>query len=90
MIMNGKMKMPKSIDKKYGEYETYSCCFCRREYIKNNMMGVMNSITQNNTTRKLFKEFKIDWLLDKCCIRCYNLKIGEKNGTKNMEDGNKS
>lgn len=88
MIMNGKMKMPKSIDKKYGEYKTYSCCFCKREYIKDNMMGVMNSITQNNTTRKLFKEFKIDWLFDKCCIRCYNLKIGEKNGTKDMEDGN--
>ena len=90
MIMNGKMKMPKRTGKKIGEYETYPCCFCGREYTKDNMMGVMNSVNNNNITRREYRDFRINWLFDKCCIKCYNLKIGEKNGTKDLEDGNKS
>jgi hypothetical protein len=88
--MNGKMKMPKSIDKKFGEYETYPCCFCGRKYIKDNMMDMVNQVTYNKLTRDLFMDYEIDWDFDRACIKCFNLKIGEKNGTKDMEDGNKS
>ena len=90
MIMNGKMKMPKRTGKKFGEYEPYPCCFCGREYIKDNMMDMVNQVTYNELTRDLFMEYEIDWDFDRSCIKCFNKKIGEKNGTKDLEDGNKS
>ena len=54
------------------------------------MMDMVNQVTYNKLTRDLFMEYEIDWDFDRACIKCFNLKIGEKNGTKNMEDGNKS
>ena len=53
-------------------------------------MDMVNQVTYNKLTRDLFMEYKIDWDFDRACIKCFNLKIGEKNGTKDMEDGNKS
>jgi len=90
MIMNGKMKMPKRTGKKFGGYDTYPCCFCGREYTKYNMMEMVSQVTYNNLTRYSFIEHNIDWDCDRSCIKCFNEKIGEKNGTKDLEDGNKS
>ena len=72
MIMNGKIKMPKSIDKKYGEYKQEVDKLARR-YI--------NICLETQNTWIGYQED---------CIRLAEKEIGEKYGTKNMEDGNKS
>ena len=54
------------------------------------MMEMVSQVTYNNLTRYLFIEHNIDWDCDRSCIKCFNEKIGEKNGTKDLEDGNKS
>ena len=72
MIMNGKMKMPKSIDKKYGEYKQEVDKLARR-YI--------NICLETKNTWPTYQED---------CIELAKKEIGEKYGTKDMEDGNKS
>ena len=70
--MNGKMKMPKSIDKKQGEYKDEVDKLARR-YI--------NICLETQNTWIGYQED---------CIKLAQKEIGEKYGTKNMEDGNKS
>ena len=70
MIMNGKIKMPKSIDKKYGEYKQEVDKLARK-YI--------NICFETKNTWKGFQED---------CIRLAEKEIGEKYGSKDMEDGN--
>ena len=70
MIMNGKIKMPKSIDKKYGEYKQEVDKLARR-YI--------NICLETQNTWIGYQED---------CIRLAEKEIGEKYGTKDIEDGN--
>ena len=70
MIMNGKIKMPKSIDKKYGEYKQEVDKLARR-YI--------NICLETQNTWIGYQED---------CIRLAEKEIGEKYGSKDMEDGN--
>ena len=70
MIMNGKIKMPKSIDKKYGEY---------KQEVDKLARSYINICLETQNTWIGYQED---------CIRLAEKEIGEKYGTKDMEDGN--